>query len=277
MEPETGKANTPSAVSPSCSPAPCLSKRSTTWQDPSPPRAPFVPFRRHLPDDNPPKESEDALAQAYITVDYSEHMRIALRHCFTPSDEQYRLWIPCDNISRTQKLHEVIVELGSENQPLAWKEARTNRVLRDCKLILGVGINFSCTSCKTASNLSRMDLNLFSQTVRIARSSSYFSRYCVDLVRLSDHIEDTDNYTCFASGNAHPSSTPSLRRFKSMGSHLRNLRCTSTKLRFPIAFFTMVYPSLYYLFLTSDPSQTPGNPCIVTHRVKNTIKWPLHH
>ncbi|KAL0583078.1 hypothetical protein ABG067_006993 [Albugo candida] len=129
-----------------------------------PPRAPFVPFRRHLPDDNPPKESEDALAQAYITLDYSEHMRIALRHCFTPSDEQYRLWIPCDNISRTQKLHEVIAELGSENQPLAWKEARTNRVLRDCKLILGVGINFSCTSCKTASNLSRMDLNLFSQT-----------------------------------------------------------------------------------------------------------------
>lgn len=229
-------------------------------------------FVRHLPDDHYLKESEDALLLARTTGDYSEHMRIALRHTFTPSDELFGLWIPCDSISRNQKLHAIISELGNDFQPLAWQEDRTNRVLRDFKVIPGMSINFSCTSSGTAANLSRMDLQLFEHTVMIARFSSYASRYWVALARLSDHVDDTLIYKWFASRGSPPSSIAATIQVNGIASQKRTVHFEHDPV--PPCLMNDAIPVREIYFALDDSSTQEQRPCIVTHRIQRYNQVP---
>lgn len=232
----------------------------------SPPRPRFP---RQIPDDAFLRESEEAIQQALTTGDVSNQKRIALRFAPTRTEVAFKLWIPCGAISRSKKLFEVLHELGNATQPTAWQDAKNNHLLRDFRLIPGMGIDFVCTSFKVASALSCLELSLFGSSVRIARFSSFSSRYWVDLVRLPDGITDNEIYDWFQQRGCLPSSIrPSID--SGLPSNQRTVYFSSDKV--PTCLFQQNTPVREIAFPDPSDPHTLLRPCIVTHRLSKYNK-----
>ncbi|GMF37266.1 unnamed protein product [Phytophthora lilii] len=159
-------------------------------------------FARQLPSDSLLEASELALTAA----DLDELRSSALKLAPTPTapSELHQMWIPCPTVAKNRHLSEILEELATDVQPVAWKEARQARSLQDFKLIPNAGIRFTCTSRNSAASLSLVKLKAFGHDIQIARFSKYGARYYVDLVRLPDEVTDRMIFDWFASRGVSP-------------------------------------------------------------------------